>query len=364
MARIVYGVSGEGSGHSSRSRVILSHLIAAGHEVRAASYGRGCANLEDDFDVLEIQGLRIAASDNSVSLTRTVGGNLARLPELVAAVREVKRQLFERFRPHCVFTDFEPSTAYLARHFELPLVSLDNQHRMRYMRHPVPRGLRREALMTKAIIRAMVPPPDVSLIATFHFGTVQNRRTFLFPPILRREVLDLEPSDGDHVVAYFNKSYDRMLELFERFPRQRFIVYGQQETPDRPNVRFRPFGKAFLVDLASAKAVIATAGFTLTTETLHLGKPFLALPMKGQFEQQLNALMLEDLGYGRNGGQATAGTLRDFFDRLSEYRERLSGYRAEDNRRVLAKVDELLDDDCALLRRFQTERRGLSWPPP
>ena len=34
MTRIVYGVSGEGSGHSSRARVVLEHLVREGHEVK------------------------------------------------------------------------------------------------------------------------------------------------------------------------------------------------------------------------------------------------------------------------------------------------------------------------------------------
>ena len=39
MARIVYGVSGEGSGHSSRAREMIPHLERAGHRVRVVTYG-------------------------------------------------------------------------------------------------------------------------------------------------------------------------------------------------------------------------------------------------------------------------------------------------------------------------------------
>jgi uncharacterized protein (TIGR00661 family) len=59
---------------------------------------------------------------------------------------------------------------------------------------------------------------------------------------------------------------------------------------------FEPMTEGFLHDLARCKGVIATAGFTLITESLHLGKPYLALPMRGQFEQELNALLLAELG--------------------------------------------------------------------
>src|SRR5687767_7766027 len=32
--RILYGVVGEGMGHATRSRVVLAHLLASGHEVK------------------------------------------------------------------------------------------------------------------------------------------------------------------------------------------------------------------------------------------------------------------------------------------------------------------------------------------
>ena len=41
MAKIVYGISGCGSGHSSRAREIMSHLQEQGHQIFGVSYDRG-----------------------------------------------------------------------------------------------------------------------------------------------------------------------------------------------------------------------------------------------------------------------------------------------------------------------------------
>jgi len=41
MAKIVYCVSGEGSGHSSRARVMAKHLEKKGPTVKIVSYDRG-----------------------------------------------------------------------------------------------------------------------------------------------------------------------------------------------------------------------------------------------------------------------------------------------------------------------------------
>ena len=67
MAKIVYGVSGEGSGHSSKAREMIKDLKQLGHSVKVVSYDRGHNNLKSDFDVFETEGLHIASSDNRVS---------------------------------------------------------------------------------------------------------------------------------------------------------------------------------------------------------------------------------------------------------------------------------------------------------
>ena len=356
MARILYGVSGEGSGHSSRAREMMSHLQAGGHIVKCASYDRGYRNLQADFDVLEIEGLHIAAAENQVSLVETFVDNLRRLPDGVRALRRLRR-LFDEFEPDCVITDFEPMTAYLADRHDLPLITLDNQHRIRYMKYSCPRRLRKNALITETVIRAIVPRPDVSLVTTFYFGDVKNDRTLLFPPILRQEVRERTPSHGDHVLVYFTQGFESFLDRLRASSRERFHIYGMGEERVDGNLLFRPFSSAgFLDELAACKAVIATAGFTLITESLHLGKPYLALPMEGQFEQELNASMLEELGFGRDGSAVAEETLGDFLYRLPEYRDNLRGYRRSDNSDLQATLDDLLAGGCARAREYHRRR--------
>jgi uncharacterized protein (TIGR00661 family) len=357
MARIVYGVSGEGSGHSSRAREMATHLRETGHEVRLVSYDRGYRNLRDDFDVFETEGLHIASENNRVSIVKTFTDNLKRLPQGQRKLRELNRELFHGFQPACVITDFEPMTAYLASHHDLPLITLDNQHRMRYLDYECPPGLEQDSVLTKTIIRAMVPWPDVSLVTAFCCGPLTNQRTFLFPPILRREVLSCTPSHGEHVLVYATSGFDSLLQVLSQFASERFRVYGYDRSDREGVLQFRPFSKdGFLTDLASAKAVVATAGFTLISEALYLRKPYLALPMQGQFEQQLNGYQLSQLGYGACTDTATVAVVTDFLQRLPDYERRLAEYRAGDNSEIKRKLDQLLADDVALARQFHRAR--------
>ena len=343
MARVLYGVSGEGSGHSSRAREMMRHMLAAGHEVRAVSYDQGYRNLAADFDVFETEGLSITTEENRVKILQTLADNLKKLPEGWKRLTELRRECFDAFQPEFVITDFEPMTGYLARHEGLPLISLDNQHRMRYMRYPVPPGLGASARLTETVIRAMVPRPDWALVTTFYFGEVKNERTFLFPPILRREVLELETRREDVVLVYFTKSFDAYLDLLEQRGSEHFRVYGTGHRGRRGNLDFQPKSRdGFLADLARCKAVISTAGFTLMTECLHLEKPMLALPMEGQFEQELNAHLLDELGCGRNGRARDAHSLAAFLDSLPAFEAALADYPRAGNTAITRKLDELL----------------------
>ena len=354
MARIVYGVSGEGSGHSSRASEVAAWLEAQGHEVRLASYDRGYRNLRDRFDVTEISGLHIVSEDNRVARRKTLRRNLAAIPEGIDSVKGVRDSLFREFRPDCVITDFEPTTAYLAKHYRLPLISIDNQHRMRYMSFPCPRHMRMDAAVTRTVIRAMVPRPTVALVTTFYFGKVKNPRTFLFPPILRRAVLDAVPREGEHYLVYATGAHESLLHALRRFDGERFRIYGYDREDEDGPLQFRPFSRdGFLDDLASCRGVIATAGFTLITEALHLGKPYLALPMAGQFEQMLNGLLLERAGLGRSLDAPDPRAIADFLAHVDDFRPALRDYPRADNGAILAKLGELLDEDLRALRHLQ-----------
>ncbi|MDP2142340.1 MAG: glycosyltransferase family protein [Gammaproteobacteria bacterium] len=362
--RIIYGVSGEGSGHSSRAKEMATHLVGRGHEVHIVSYDRGYSVLHELFPATQISGLHIVSKDNKVAVMSTLLHNLRYLSAGLRSISRV-RALFSDFKPDCVITDFEPVTAWIAGSRGIPLISLDNQHRMRYMHCEAPKHLRRDQRITEAIIRMMVPAPDVALATTFFQGPVKNDRTFLFPPILRWEVQSLHPTDNGYHLVYLTSGYDTLIETLRQFPDERFVVYGYNKAQVDDNLQFRAFSTmGFLKDLAAARSVIATAGFTLMSEAIYLQKPYLAFPMHGQFEQQLNGLCLEQLGYGINAAKADTRTLSTFFNRLPDFAEALQHYSAgysndpdaARNTAICAKLDELLADNATLLREYHSRR--------
>src|SRR5246127_4334895 len=127
MPNILYGVNGEGAGHSTSAKEVLTHLVAEGHRVHVASFDRGLQNLKSQFDVTEIYGFRFAYVNNRVRYKRTIAKNLITVPQ--AATRMPRRNpLCDEGKIDLVITDFEPLTCHLGHKRRLPVVSIDNQH--------------------------------------------------------------------------------------------------------------------------------------------------------------------------------------------------------------------------------------------
>ncbi len=344
MTRILYGVSGEGSGHSSRARVVARHLEAAGHRVVIASYDRGLANLRGDFEVVPIEGLTIGVEEGRVSYRRTLIENARRLPAGLRGVARLRRA-WRELQPELVLTDFEPTSAYLALQAGVPLVSVDNQHRMRYMQLDLPPELEGPAKRTRAVIRAMVPRPDACVATTFYFGPVRDERLILVPPILREEVRTAKAVDGDRVLVYATKAIEPLLGQLGQRSDQRFVVYGfapGRPVPDHIELR-APSREGFLEDLRTSRAVIATAGFTLMTECLHLGKPLYALPLEGQFEQELNALWLERMGCGWDGRRRGLDGIGPFLDSTERFQGALGAYDSGGPQALFAGLERAME---------------------
>ena len=119
----------------------------------------------------------------------------------------------------------------------------------------------------------------------------------------------------------------------------RCLVYGMRggagREPERDgHLEFRaPSVEGFLEDLRTARGVVTGGGFSLLSEAVYLGKPVLAIPLRGQFEQLMNARYLERNRYGACAHEPTAEALTDVRRRGSRSSsEAVAGYEQERQR--------------------------------
>ena len=341
MANILYGVNGEGSGHSTRAKEIISHLQQQGHKLHVVSFDRGLRNLRESFPATEIFGLSLTYVNNRVRYKRTLASNLIKAPRAARSLKELSR-LVDENEVDLVITDFEPLSCHVGHRKRLPVIAIDNQHAITNTSVSLPRGFRRDVAAVKVVTRMMTPHANAYLVLSFFPAPVKRRNTFVFPAVVRREVLSTTSQPGDHVLVYVTSPAKELAALLRQV-RCKFVAYGFGTEGQEGNIVFKkPSMDGFLRDLAGAKAVIANAGFSLVSEALYLGKPYLAMPVRNQFEQTFNAYHIDKLGYGAWWKHLGKEQIESFLFNLPFYSENLRSYPRAGNNAIMAKVDELI----------------------
>jgi len=338
MAKILYGIAGEGRGHAARSKEIISHLCK-NHEVLVVTWGKAYDMLKDEFQVCRTFGLPLTIKNGKILLFRTALDNIKKaLLELPKDYSQL-RKLVNEFKPDIVISDFEPLSARLASKYGIPLISIDNQHMLTNCRLDFPKKYLRDYLISKMVVKGYGIKADEFFITSFHNPKIILKNTCLFPPILRKEVLKAKPKKGDYILMYQSGNGDeKTLDVLKNVD-EKFIVYGFNREGKDNNLTFKRFSESgFLKDLAGCKWVISTAGFSLISESLYLKKPLLVIPV-GHFEQTVNSIYLKKLGYGDYDSKLSEKIIRDFISNLSRYENALKSYSREDNSRIFSRLD-------------------------
>lgn len=349
--RVLYGVVGEGMGHATRSRVVLEHLVAQGHELKVVVSGRAhrflCEAFQDRIGICEIAGLHLDFDDEGLDLSSSLFTNLAAAPRrLVQNLEAVATVAEDGFQPELVISDFESWAYFYARWRGLPVVSIDNMQVLNRCELPAETTAFRslDFQLAKFAVKSKLPGAYHYLVTSFFFPPVRKPRTTLVPPILRPRVLQAVRERRDHVLVYQTSQATRevLVPVLRAVPAE-FRVYGTGREGSEGNVHFRGFSEqGFIDDLRTARAVIANGGLSLMGEAVHLHVPMLSFPIGGQFEQELNARWLSLLGYGAWSDSFEPGVVELFLQGLKQYEEQLKHYVPRDNGMLYRCVDELL----------------------
>jgi uncharacterized protein (TIGR00661 family) len=343
--RVLYGVNGEGMGHATRSEVVIDALMER-HDVRVVTSGAALRHLSQRLPrVEEVFGYTFAMGEGQIRRWQTV----------VLNVRHARRELpdtlrhwismVDEWKPAVVISDFEPLSGMYARWTRTPLVAVDNINMIDRCRHnaEIIGAEREDYLIARAVTRSMVPGAGEYIVTTFFRPPLARRRTTLVPPIVRPEIARATSMYGDHLLVY-SSGEKRLIEAL-RASGAPCIVYGMRGGPEGPtvdgNLEFRPpSNRGFVEALRTARGVIAGGGFSLLSEAVYLGKPVLSIPLRGQFEQLMNARYLARLGYGLCAPRVTKATLGEFLERLPEFEDALARYEQVGNSVALRTIED------------------------
>ncbi|GLP96934.1 MJ1255/VC2487 family glycosyltransferase [Paraferrimonas sedimenticola] len=287
--RILFGVQATGNGHISRARSFARSF--ANHpdiQVDWLFSGREREQLFDmqifgDFKVLP--GLTFVTSQGQINPIKTA--RKLNLPRLWKDVTCLDLDAYD-----LVISDFEPVTAWAAKHQGVPSMSIS--HQAAFLKDiPCPKS----AILNKPLMRYFAPT-DVQL--GLHWDSFGQN---LLPPVIEPMTsTKIQHALGDFALVYLPFEHlDQIQGWLAPIRAQEFVCFHPDiERPlRRGNVRWRPLSReGFIKHLHACQGVITNAGFELPSEAIALGKKLLARPLKGQFEQQANAMALQQLGYG------------------------------------------------------------------
>lgn len=338
---IFYCICGEGMGHAIRSSVIIDR-IKDKYDVYIFSSDRAYKYLNEKFDnVYKIGGFNTVYINNKVNNTKTLINALKRNP---LNIKEGYEELYKKARklsPDVIVTDFEIYATMVSKLLSIPLISLDNIHMITQTAIDYPPKHQGEMLKAKGVIKSYIIKPKIHILTSFFYPKIKpKKRAVLYPPVIREDILKLEPTIEDHIIVYqTSKESVKLVEQLKSL-NEKFTVYGFNKDEVDENLTYKLFNEnEFYNDLASAKAVICNGGFTFISEAISLKKPIYSVPAIGNFEQTLNGFYVQKLGYGEYHEEMSPKKVEKFLKRLPKYQEKLAKVKKTNNDGI---VNELI----------------------
>ena len=332
--RIMYGFQGDGRGHLSRADALVRE-IAKHHDVLVFTTKKGNDNLSQEFRDLpgvtvsgNIFSPRLYFSKDRISLTKTV------LLGTVDIIREWLPSwmkalvVYLKYKPDLIISDLEPFTAWLAWITGKRFMSFDHQHVLTDCQIEYPREYRKDHQRAKFMVRFLVPLRRLNVITSFFSPPLRRARTRVYKPLLRKEILAAKDGvkEGDFILVYLTSSttldmLDRVLKVINS---ESFVVYNREREYTDGNIIYKSISvEGFIRDLSVCKAVLCNGGY-LISEALFLGKPILSIPIVNSFDQILNSVYIEKLGYGQFSSRFSASEIFRFVADLDRFRENIS----------------------------------------
>lgn len=345
MARILYGIHGTGHGHAMRGLTIARHL--GRHEFLFVANDDAPHILEKEFAVHRLPNIGTSFKNYRVDMTATIAHTV---PLLVHRERYIQQavKLIEDFKPDICMTDLEYFVPRAAERTGIPCLTLDHQHIITCCQHNLPPNMWWDTCIQGLTPKYLFRPTAANLIVAFYHPPVlpqYNAQTV--NPLLREQILSLNPRNDGHVIVYQSNSTDRhLIDFLKSSTSRTCYVFGYSQSEGREGnvVYMKKSEKGFLDLLEGCDYVIQGGGHTLMTESLYCGKPILTIPIKAMVEQRFNALYVERLGYGMQTtmSKLCPELLQTFEQKLPDFRKKIGLKRFCGNEQIFSAVEHFI----------------------
>jgi len=287
--KILYAVQATGNGHISRAREIaraFTKLKQQGRNIKIdwLFSGRPRQQLFDmdcfaDYRCLD--GLSFVISNGRLDYLQTI--NQLKLKQFWRDVKNIDLSEYD-----LLVNDFEPVTAWAAHRQKAPSIGLSNQMAFNY---DIPKA--KNGFLAKIVLKHYAPTEQPVGLYWSPFDAP------LLPPIVTPSQQPIPPTDNKLILVYYPFwPLHKLLALLTPFRDYRFEVFHPvNKVQKMGHIRVNPLSRDVFAKVQQrASGVITAAGFELPSEAMQRGQKLLIIPIKGQFEQESNALALQHMG--------------------------------------------------------------------
>lgn len=375
--RFLFFIQGEGRGHQTQALALHGILTRAGHEVVAAIVGttngpgvdaRGIPTLLREglpVPMTEVPSPALIYSRKTKSLAvwKTVRKNAVRIPAYWRAAQTI-HGIVENARPDVLVNFYEVACG--AYHWlyqpRIPTVSIAHQYLMLHPEFRLPRTEWAHRTLVNQVTHLTALGTTRRLALSFYdFPDDEESRIFVVPPLLRADVLTLEPEPGDFLLAYMthHRLADDLVAWSERHPDVPLVAFwDKKNAPETweatPSLTFHQIHPARYLDaMRRCRGLVSTAGFESVCEAMFLGKPVMMLPVPKHFEQACNAFDAERAGAGlRAASFLELDRFLDYLPRHVSVQKQFQEWQAQTEARFLQHLTEVGRDAPAKLPRL------------
>ncbi len=281
--KILFAIQGTGNGHISRAREIVPLLQQYGELDLLVSGTEAEVSLPHPLKY-KLHGFSFVFGKRG-GVDRWATFKIMNLPQLWRDMHRLPLSQYD-----LIVNDFEPVSAWACRLQKVPSVSLSHQCSFVSGKTPRPGKWNYAEWLFKYY------SPTTHHIG-FHFERYDD---FIHTPVIRSDIRQLQPQNLGHYTVYLPAYDDKTLvKYLSQVKSVQWQVFSKRaKTPQQTdNVSILPISnEGFNASMANCEGLLTGGGFEGPAEALYLQKKVLMIPMKGQYEQQCNALAASKMG--------------------------------------------------------------------
>ncbi|MDR2679324.1 MAG: hypothetical protein LBC47_00785 [Tannerella sp.] len=351
--KFLFIVQGEGRGHLTQAISLAEMLRRHGHEVAEALVGKSRSREMPAFfrermrvpiRIYEAPSFIFKKDRKHIDKVKTFIYNTTplKLGKFGKSI-ELIYQRIKDVNPDVVVNFYEilPGFMHLRFKVDMPFVNIGHQYLLRHPDYRFGKGDSQSLVILKLhAFLSGISATKVLALSFYPMKSCPRERLTVVPPLLRREVLDLQPSEGDYILGYMlNQGYfNEVQKWHEAHPDVKLhFFWDKKDAPEELVVDdtltlHQINDKKFLHYMERCRGYITTAGFESVCEALFMNKRVMLIP--SHIEQEINAA---------DAASIDGGVIGDSFDLnlLLEYMRKERTFDGEAFRKWVFAAEEL-----------------------